>query len=936
MPNNNQTKTEEKPKFPRRYIENEMRTSYLDYAMSVIVARALPDVRDGLKPVHRRILFTMHEMGLKSTAKFRKCAAIAGTTVAHFHPHGDIAVYDTLVRLAQDFAMRYPLINGQGNFGSLDGDAPAAMRYTEAKMKSITSLLLSDIGKNTVDFEQNYDATRNEPKVLPSRVPNLLINGTLGIAVGMATNIPPHNLGEVIDATIHLLKNPKSDTEELMQFVQGPDFPTGGNIYNHKEIYNAYATGRGKIVMRAKASIEEEKRETFKIVVSEIPYQVNKATILEKIAILVKGKKIQGISDIRDESDKNGVRVVVELKKGAYPRKILNQLFKFTQLQESFHVNMLALVGGIQPKVLTLKDVLEEFIKYRREVVIRRTKFELEKAQARLHILEGLRIALSHINAVISTIKKSANRNAAKQNLMKKFKLTEIQSDAILDMRLSQLAALERKEIEDEYKAMKELIKELKAILASEAKIKGIIRDELKEIRKKYADERRTKVFKKAVDELGAEDLVPNEPVIVTITKSNYIKRLPISTYKSQLRGGKGVIGMATKEEDRVEQMIVTYTHNPILFFTNKGRVFETKIYEIPEASRQAKGQAIVNILQVAPEEKVTAVISLAEETHAKYLFMATKNGIVKKTEAESYQNIRKSGLIAVGLKEKDELAWVRPSSGVDDVVLVTAGGQSIRFKESDVRPMGRGAAGVKGIKLKESDYIVGMDVIETRRVKALKDNITTADGLVGDKGIEKIEAEALLAEVQEERKTKDSDMLVATENGYGKRTRLNLYKVQGRGGTGIKTAKITGKTGNIVQMRIISQKAEGDLVMISDKGQTIRIKIKEVSRLGRATQGVRLMRLNKSDTVASVSYLPPVVIEESKNGSKAAEKSKNQKIKKTPRGRKPSNKKKNTARAKRRTASRKRSTRGIISRGRNTRNKATRKGSPRQRKRKK
>ena len=862
----------------QRFIETEMKQSYLDYAMSVIVSRALPDVCDGLKPVHRRILFTLQEMGLKSTAKFRKCAAIAGTVVAHYHPHGDIAVYDSLVRLAQEFSMRYPLINGQGNFGSLDGDEPAAMRYTEAKMKRITSTLLADINKNTVDFEPNYDATRQEPKVLPARIPNLLINGTLGIAVGMATNIPPHNLGEIINATVYLLAHPNADVDDLMKFVQGPDFPTGANIYDIKSIHEAYATGKGSIVMRSKASIEEGQRGTFRIIVTEIPYQVNKAGILEKIAILVKSKKLKGIADIRDESDRQGVRIVIELKKDAYPRKVLNQLFKFTQLQETFHVNMLALIDGLQPQVLTLKGVLAEFIKHRHEVIVRRTKFELSKAEARLHILEGLRIAIDHINAVIATIKKSRNRDQAKINLMKKFKFSDLQADAILDMRLAQLAALERKQIEDEYKAILKLIKELRALLASEKKIKDVIKDEMLEIKEKYADPRRTKVYKKAVDELGAEELVPNEPVIVNITKSNYIKRMPISTYKSQGRGGKGVIGMETKEEDRVEHILVTYTHNPILFFTNKGRVFETKVYEIPEATRQAKGQAIVNILNISPEEKVTAVISLAEESHAKYLLMATKQGIVKKTKASEYQNVRKSGLVAVGLKEKDELVWVKPTTGSDEVIIVTANGQSIRFKETNVRPMGRSASGVRGITLKKEDEVVGMDVIGATKI-ATKKSETTAKSLVSEKGIEKSEAEALLAEVREERKARNSDLFITTGNGYGKRTSLSSYKVQGRGGSGIKTAKVTDKTGKIVATRIMPKTAKGDLMIISKKGQTIRIPVKSAPRLGRDTQGVRLMRLNSGDGVASLSYLPKVVIEESK-AAKKVEKKKTQKIK--------------------------------------------------------
>lgn len=855
-----------------RFVEDEMRQSYLDYAMSVIVSRALPDVRDGLKPVHRRILFTMQEMGLKSTAKFRKCAAIAGTVVANYHPHGDIAVYDSLVRLAQDFNMRYPLVNGQGNFGSLDGDTAAHMRYTEAKMKRITSTLLADINKDTVDFESNYDSTRKEPRVLPAKIPNLLVNGTLGIAVGMATNIPPHNLGEVIDAAIYFLKNPNCSVEDLMKLVPGPDFPTGANIYDFSEIYEAYATGKGSIVMRAKASIEEGARGAFRIIVTEIPYQVNKAGILEKIALLVKTKKLKGIADIRDETDRQGIRIVIELKRDAYPKKVLNQLFKFTQLQETFHVNMLALIDGLQPQVLTLKGILAEFIKHRHEVIVRRTKFELEKAQARLHILEGLRIAIDHINQVIATIKKSKNRDDAKINLVKKFKLLEIQADAILNMRLSQLAALERRQIEDEYKATLKLIKELKTILASEKKIKAIIKEELLEIKQKYADPRRTKIYKKAVDDLGTEDLVPNEPVIVTITKSNYIKRMPITVYKSQGRGGKGVIGMETKEEDMVEHILVTSTHNPILFFTNQGRVFETKVYEIPEATRQAKGQAMVNILNVSPEEKVTAVISLAEESHAKYLLMATKQGMVKKTKSSEYQNVRKSGLVAIGLKEKDELIWVRPTTGEDEVMIVTANGQSIRFKEKNVRPMGRSASGVRGILLKKEDMVVGMDVI-SGRAPSYKRTGTTAKAIVQEKGIEESEAQALIAEVKEERKAKNSDILVVTENGYGKRSALGLYKVQGRGGSGIKTAKVADRTGSIVSTKILPRNAKGDLMIISKKGQTIRIPVSGASRLGRDTQGVRLMRLNAGDDVASVSYLAEIVIEEAKAVKKVEKK---------------------------------------------------------------
>jgi len=895
-----------------REITEEIETSYLDYAMSVIVSRALPDVRDGLKPVHRRILFAMNEMGLKSSAKFRKSATVVGEVLGKYHPHGDVAVYDTLVRMAQDFNLRYPLIAGQGNFGSIDGDAAAAMRYTECKMKKISTEILKDIKKGTVDFMANYDGTKKEPKVLPSLVPNLLINGTLGIAVGMATNIPPHNLAEVIEAEIYLVDHPKAEAEDLMQYIAGPDFPTGGKIYNEKEILNAYATGRGKIVMRAESKIEEGKRGAYRIVVTEIPYQINKSALLQKIAELVKNKKIKGISDLRDESDREGIRIVIELKKDAYPKKILNQLYKYTTLQDAFHVNMVALKDGINPRLLTLPSILSCHIAHRREIIIRRTKFELKRARERRHILAGLKIALAHIDAVIKLIKKSKDRQVAKIGLRKKFKLSEVQAEAILDMRLSQLAALERQEIENEYKEVGRLIKEFERILKSERKVKSIIKKELREIKEKYGDKRRTKVYKKAAEELGAEELVPNEPVIIVLTEDNYIKRLPVNTYKSQARGGKGVIGMTTKEEDRVEHLLVTYTHNNILFFTNLGRVFENKVYDIPEATRQAKGQAIVNILQIAPKEKVTALISLEEEVKARYLIMVTRKGMIKKTKTSEYKNIRKSGLIAVGLKENDELVAVRATSGKDEIILSTAAGQSIRFKESDIRAMGRSAAGVKGIKLSENDFLIGMGVISRERKKMTEK--TTAADITGVRGIEAEDAEALINEVSEEREVAakvSDDFLVVMENGYGKKTTLTNYKIQKRGGRGIKTAKVTTKTGKIVKSRIISKNARGDLVLISDKGQTIRIPVSSVSRLGRATQGVRLMRLNKNDKVASVIYLAPETASQSGEQKKVASEAKKQRQKKSSvRKRSSFSKRRKTGSNKKRASRRRKKTR--------------------------
>ncbi len=820
-------------------IVKEMEKSYLDYAMSVIVTRALPDVRDGLKPVHRRILYAMWQIGLRANAKFRKSATVVGEVLGKYHPHGDSAVYDSMVRLAQDFSMREPLVKGQGNFGSMDGDSAAAMRYTESKLESIAEQLLHDIDKNTVDFRPNYDGSHKEPSVLPGTLPNLLVNGSVGIAVGMATNIPPHNLGEVCAAAIHLIDNPEATVSDLMEFVQGPDFPTGGQIYNVKDIEAAYTTGRGGIVLRAKTEIIEDAKGNFAIIVNEIPYLVNKANLIGKIADLVKDKKLEGIKDLRDESNKDGVRVVIELKRDAYPKKILNQLFKLTQLQTTFHVNTLALVDGIQPRVLNLKAVLEEYIKHREEVVKRRTQYELEKAQARAHILEGLDIALNNIDAVIKVIKKSKDRDEARTNLMKKFKLSEIQSNAILDMRLQNLANLERMKIQNELKEKRQLIKELQSILKSVKKMRGIIKEEITTMVDKYANDRRTKVIKHGVKEFSTEDLIANEDTILMITKGNYIKRLSPDTFKKQKRGGKGVIGLATKEEDVVERLISTTTHADLLFFTSKGRVFKTKAYDIPESSRTSRGQALVNFLQLAPNEGITSVLALGgakpkqtaeesvgeEETMVgsehKFIIMVTKNGTMKKVDLKNFDNVRRTGIIAIKLKDDDELNWVRPSTGKDQVLLVSRDGQSVRFEEKGIRAMGRTAGGVRAMKLKGDDTIVGMDVIPHKA------------------------------------KEGEYQLFVIMENGYGKRTALKEYRVQTRGGSGTKTASVSTKTGKIVTGRVVKSDSENDLIIISVKGQVIRLEVKAISKLGRATQGVRLMRFKAAgDTVASVTIV--------------------------------------------------------------------------------
>jgi DNA gyrase subunit A len=804
-----------------RFLEQEMQESYLDYAMSVIVSRALPDVRDGMKPVHRRILYAMHSMGLRSGGKTTKSAKIVGEVLGKYHPHGDTAVYDSMVGMAQEFSMRYPLVIGQGNFGSLDGDNAAAMRYTEAKMSAYAEAILEDIEKDTVVFRDNYDTTEQEPSVLPGKMPNLLLNGTLGIAVGMATDIPPHNLREVADGIITVIDNPEVSIDELTDIIKGPDFPTGGIIYDRKAIKEAYLTGKGGIVTRGKTDIEEMKNGLMRIVINEIPYRVNKATMLEKIALLVQEKKIDGIKDVRDESDKDGVRVVVELKKGALANKILNQLFKYTQLQDTFHMNTLALVDGIEPQVLNLKTILEKYIEHRQVVVRRRTEFELRKAKDRAHILEGLKIALDNIDAVIKTIRASSDRLEAHANLVKKFKLTDIQTSAILDMRLQTLAGLERKKIEDELKEKLKLIAELEAILKSAKKILAIIKTEVEEFKEKFGDERRTQIVAQGIGDFKAEDLIPEDNVIISTTKSGYIKRQSPDTYRQQARGGKGVIGQTMKEEDVIDTVISASTHDDIMFFTNKGRMLVTKAYELPESSRTSKGQALVNFLQLANEECATAVLAVPKNSEGQYLIMATRNGVIKKVKRDEFVKVRKSGIIAINIKGDDELRWVKVSSGEDEIMLSTEDGQAIRFKETDVRAMGRTAGGVGGIRLRKGDHVISMDVITKAMTGA------------------------------------ERDVLVITQHGLGKKTPLTDYKIQKRSGSGIKTVKITEKTGKIVFMSILSKEdEEKDLLLISKQGQTIRTPLKTISTLGRATQGVKVMRLSGDDTVASAAVV--------------------------------------------------------------------------------
>ncbi len=807
----------------------EMETSYLSYAMSVIVSRALPDVRDGLKPVHRRVLYAMYATGLRHNVKYRKSAKVVGEVMANYHPHGDMAIYDTLVRMAQPFSMRYIMVDGQGNFGSMDGDSAAAMRYTECRMAPIAEEMLLDIDKDTVNWADNYDGSTQEPLVLPARVPNLLLNGTVGIAVGMATNIPPHNLKELCNGTVALIENPEITVDGLMEYIKGPDFPTGGEIYNIEDIKMAYATGKGRIMMRAKAHIEEGKR-GFKIIVNEIPFQVNKATMIEKIADLVKEKRIDGISDLRDESDRHGVRVVIELKSSSYPKKVLNKLFELTQMQTAFHVNLLALTPDLEPRVMTLKDVLSYYIEHRKEVIERRTKFELKKAEDRAHILEGLKIALDHIDEVISTIRASANRDEAKKNLIAKFTLSERQADAILDMRLSALAALERQKIEEEYNNIMAMIAYLKDLLDHPEKILGLIKKDLQEVADKYGDERRTKINPHALGQFSAEDLIPDEQVIVALTRGNYIKRQEIDTYRKQTRGGVGVVGMTTKEEDIVDFLDCASTHDDIYFFSNKGRVFKSKVYELPSTSRQAKGTPVVNIIQISQDEKITALLTMNKSRKdRKFFIMGTTQGQIKKTEIEKYDNIRKTGIIAMGLKGKDELKWVKAASGDDTIVEVSKKGQAICYLETDVRPMGRSASGVTGMKLRSGDEVMSMDV-----VPAKESPFTLNQGNL-----------------------KGPDMLVVLENGFGKRTILKNFHLQKRGGMGIRAANCTPKTGDIIGMHI-TYSDKGDVVLASRKGQFIRMELANIKRLGRDTQGVTLMRLKEGDKVSSVALILP------------------------------------------------------------------------------
>lgn len=804
----------------RKEISQDMEESYLSYAMSVIVSRALPDVRDGLKPVHRRILYAMHENGLRASAKFRKSANVVGAVLGKYHPHGDSAVYQSMVRMAQDFSLRYPLVHGQGNYGSIDGDNAAAMRYTEAKMSKIAELMLADIEKETVDFRPNYDATAHEPSVLPSVIPQLLLNGTMGIAVGMATNIPPHNLNEVVDACIHQLHHPDCSIDDLLKFIKGPDFPTAGEIYDGGAVKTMYSTGRGGIIIRAKAHIEEMKGGRHMIVITQIPYQVNKSDLIIKIADLVRDKKIVGISDLRDESNRQGIRVVIELKKDAYPQKVLNKLYKYTLLQKSFNLNMIALVDGIHPRLLNLSEVIGYFLDHRFEVIRRRTEYELKVAKARAHILEGLKIALDHIDEVIETIKKSETKEIASTKLQERFKLTEIQAKAILEMRLQTLAGLERQKIEDELAEKLALIMDLEGILADRTKQSDIIEQELKDAKTKFGDERRTKVHPNALGKFSALDTIPDEEMLVVLTEQNYVKRISPSVFRAQKRGGVGIVGAKTKDEDVIVKARFGTNHNNLLFFTNKGRVFQLPMYEIPEASRTAKGTPIVNLLQLQPEEKVTEILNLSR-SKGKYIVMCTTKATIKKTELSQFENVRRSGLIACKLKDGEFLQWTRVSSGDDEIFIVTYEGKSIRFPEKDVRSMGRGAAGVRGIRLKEKDTVVEMDLLSPdSRAK----------------------------------------LLVVMENGLGKMSDVKLFRTQSRGGSGIKAANITQKTGKIAGSRVIStQQEEWDLLLVTRQGQTLRTPLKKIKTAGRSTQGVILMRPSAKDYVASMLLIEDI-----------------------------------------------------------------------------
>ena len=801
-------------KIIERDIENEMKTAYISYAMSVIVQRALPDVRDGLKPVHRRILYAMHEDGITSDKPYRKCANTVGSVLGRYHPHGDSSVYDAMVRMAQDFSLRYMLIDGHGNFGSIDGDGAAAMRYTEARMSKIAEYMLTDIEKNTVDFMPNYDDRLQEPTVLPSKIPQLLINGSSGIAVGMATNIPPHNLTEVCDGLIRIIENPNTTDEELMSIIKGPDFPTGGMILGKDGIKEAYRTGKGKIVVRAEAEIEEMANNKQRIIVTSLPYQVNKARLIENISKLVREKRIEGISELRDESDRNDrVRIVIELKRDARAQVVLNQLYKNTQMQDTFGAILLALVDG-EPKILTLRQCLDYYIDHRKTVILRRTKFELDKALARAHILEGLRIAIDNIDEVISIIRSSYDH--AKERLIERFGLTDIQAQAILDMRLKTLSGLQREKIEEEYKQLMELIAHLREILNNEQLVYDIIKEDLEEVKTKFGDERLTKI-KPAEGDIEEEDLIKEEQTIVALTHFGYIKRMPADTYKSQRRGGKGITGISTRADDFVTEIFTASTHDTILFFSNKGKLYRLRGYEIPEAGRTAKGTAIVNLLSLDPGEKITAVIPISNFAEGKYLLMATQKGFIKKTALTEYNSARKTGLQAITLKEEDELIAVRLTDGQDNVVLVTEDGMSITFSEQDVRPMGRTAQGVIGIKLGDGDKVIGMESI--------------IDGA-------------------------NATLLAITEHGFGKRTDLDEYRVQNRGGRGVITYKVTQKTGKLVGIRVTDD--SNDIMMITDTGTIIRISVKDVSVLGRSTQGVTLMRTNDGGKVVSIELVEP------------------------------------------------------------------------------
>lgn len=791
-------------------ISSEMRSSFLDYAMSVIVSRALPDARDGLKPVHRRILYAMNDLGMTSDKAYKKSARIVGEVIGKYHPHGDSAVYDTMVRMAQDFNYRYMLVDGHGNFGSVDGDAAAAMRYTEARMSKISMELIRDINKDTIDYKDNYDGTEREPEVLPARFPNLLVNGSSGIAVGMATNIPPHNLGEVIDGILALSKDPDITIQELMEFIYGPDFPTAGLIVGRSGIRRAYETGKGSITMRARVEIETKSNGKETIIVHQIPYQVNKARLIEKIADLVRDKKIDGITDLRDESDRNGMRIVIEVRKDANANVLLNNLYKQTALQTSFGINLLALVDG-QPKVLNLKECLYHYLQHQRVVIRRRTEFELRKAEARAHILEGLRIALDHIDEIIALIRGSQTTELAKQGLMENFSLSDKQAQAILDMRLQRLTGLEREKIEDEYQELVKLIAELKAILADDEKVLEIIREELIEIKERFNDERRSEIVAGGIENIEDEDLIPRENIVVSLTHNGYIKRLPVSTYRSQKRGGRGIQGMGTNDEDFVENLLTTSTHDTILFFTNKGKAYRAKGYEIPEFSRTAKGLPIINLLGVEKDEWINAMIRVEEFVDDWYLFFTTKQGISKRTPVSDFANIRTNGLIAINLRENDELISVKLTDGEKDMIIGTKQGMLIRFPETDVRSMGRTATGVKGINLSDDDIVVGMEILEDK-----------------------------------------SDVLVVTVNGYGKRTPASEYRVQTRGGKGLKTCNVTERNGELVSVKAVT--GEEDLMIITAHGVLIRMDVNDISTTGRNTQGVKLIRLQESEFVSTVA----------------------------------------------------------------------------------